>query len=133
MKKANYKKFKIDGNGKVIPRNKQKDYFIKILSKKNRPTAMILYWSSLVPAVLAAARDLEINIPSELSLITFAGCVSQDAGLSVNAMIEPEQEMGKEAVKMLNKKMKGHNKPIKSVSLKFSYFDIGSSNKIKKA
>ncbi|MCK5851514.1 LacI family DNA-binding transcriptional regulator [bacterium] len=130
MKKAGLEIRKFDGEGKVIPKNKQVDYFVNILSQPNRPTAMILYWSSLVPAVLGSARKLGINIPDELSLITFAGCVSRDAGLSINAMIEPEEEMGIESVKMLNRKIKKQKKLFISLPLSFSYFDTGSCKKL---
>lgn len=130
MKKAKLKIHKIDGEGKVVPKNKLIDYFVKILSQPDRPTAMILYWSILVPPVLNAARKLGLNIPDDLSLITFAGCISQHAGLSVNAMIEPENEMGIESVKMLVRKITEPDKSIKSKPLIFSYYDTGSCKKL---
>jgi LacI family transcriptional regulator len=130
MERAGLEIRKYDGEGSVIPKNKQVDYFVNILSKPDRPTAMILYWSSLVPAVLSAARKLGIFIPNELSLITFAGCLSYDSGLSINAMIEPEEKMGIESVGMLDKKIKKHDETIESLSLNFSYFDMGSCKKL---
>jgi len=130
MEKAGLEIKKYSRENKIIPKNKQVDYFVNILSKPDRPTAMVLYWSSLVPAVLSAARKLGISIPNKLSLITFAGCLSYDSGLSINAMIEPEEEMGIESVKMLDEKMKKHEEAIKSLSLNFSYFDMGSCKQL---
>jgi len=126
MKKNNLEIHKIDGEGKVIPKNKLIDYFVNILSQPDRPTAMILYWSLLVPPLLSAARKLGISIPDDLSIITFAGCISQHAGLSINAMIEPENEMGIESVKMLVRKIKKPDKSLESIPLTFSYYDTGS-------
>ncbi|RLD11040.1 MAG: hypothetical protein DRI44_04525 [Chlamydiae bacterium] len=130
MENAGLKIRKYDGEGKVIPKNKLIDYFVNILSKPDRPTAMILYWSSLVPALLNAARKLKINIPDDLSIITFAGCISKHAGLSINAMIEPEKQMGIESVKMLIRKITDPDKLLKSIPLAFSYYDTGSCAKL---
>ncbi len=129
MKKAGLKPNKIDGAGKIIQKNEQLDYFLEILSQPDRPTAMVLYWSSLDVAMLRATRIKKLQIPEDLSLITFASCSALDAGLSVNAMIEPESKMGEESVKMLCQKIKKPEKVFKSKPLKFSFSDVGSCGK----
>ncbi len=129
MKKAGLKPMKFDGEGKIIGKNQQEKYFTEILSLKNRPTAIVLYWSSLVPAILSSARKIGIKIPDELSIITVSGCTAQNDGLCADAMIEPEIEMGKESVKMLIEKIKKPDKQIKSLLLNFSYFETGTVKK----
>ena len=132
MKKADLKPRKFNGDRKIVQKNLQEKYFTKILSNKNRPTAIVLYWSSLVPAVLSSARKLKINIPDELSIVTFAGCTTLNDGLCASAMIEPEREMGIESIKMLNRKIKMPDKRIQSLPLSFAYYDAGTCKRLLK-
>ena len=83
-----------------------------------------------MPADLSSARKLGMNIPNDLSVVTFAGCTVQNDGLCASVMIEPEREMGKESVKMLNEKIKSLDKSIESISLDFSYFDAGTCKRL---
>lgn len=130
MKKAGLQPRKIDGDGIIISKKGQVEYFSEILSQPDKPTAMVLYWSSLVVAMLRAVRKKKLRVPEDLSLITFASCSADDARLSVNAMIEPESKMGEESVKILCRKIEKPKRVFPSKALKFSFCDVGSCWKL---
>lgn len=104
--------------------DKQVDLFCSVLKSPNRPTAMFFYWGFSVPPVYFAATRLNLQIPSDLSIITFAGETDQRVGLYATAMIEPETEMAREAVKMLRKKIKTKQENLPSRRLDFLFWDM---------
>ena len=126
MKKANLKPLNINNDNKILPRDKQVDYFIEILSQTCRPTAMVLNWTSIAAPIIQAARFLRLRVPQDLALITFASYMAESAGLTIDAMIEPEIEMGVESVKMLCKKIKKPEMVLPSHIVDFSYRKAGS-------
>jgi len=126
IKKAGLQPRNINNNDKRLAREKQVEYFTEILSQPNRPDAMLLYWSSLAAPIVQAARKLNLRIPEDLSLITFASYLSQNTGLTIDAMLEPEIEMGIKAVRMLNKKIKNPGKRFSSQAVDFTYWSNGS-------
>ena len=126
MKKSGLRPLNINNNNILLPREKQVEYFMEILAQKDRPTAMLAYWTSITSPIIQAARNLRLRVPQDLSLITFASCMAESGGLAIDAMIEPEKEMGIEAVRMLNEKMKNPGKVLPSRLIDFSYRDAGS-------
>lgn len=106
---------------------KRIDYFHSILKdKKRRPTAMVFYWSYSAPAVFQAASRLNLQIPRDLSIITFAGESHKRLGLTTDAMLEPETNMGREAVSMLGKKIENKKKNIPAKSLDYLFHEVGT-------
>lgn len=103
---------------------KQEEYFYSMLKKPQRPTAMLFYWSYCVPALFAAAARLRLKIPNDLSVIAFAGESHQRIGITISVMLEPEINMGREAVAMLSEKMRTNQKKVPSKVLKYSFFDM---------
>ena len=127
MKKAGMRPWRISNNGKLLPRENQIEYFIKLFSdKKNKPDALLLYWASLTAPIICAARQVGLRIPQDLSIITFSGYLAQNIGLTINAMVEPEIEVGAKAVDMLLKKINHPGRKYKSQSVNFSYWDNGT-------
>ncbi|MFA5292311.1 MAG: LacI family DNA-binding transcriptional regulator [Phycisphaerae bacterium] len=108
---------------------KQTQLFYDVLSKKDRPTAMLLYWSYSIPSLQTAANRLNIHIPEDLSVLTFACESHQRIGLTATAMLEPETNMGREAVAMLIKKMQTREKNTPSVMLDYNFLDMGTCTK----
>jgi DNA-binding LacI/PurR family transcriptional regulator len=90
---------------------------------------MLFYWSFSVPPAFAAASKLNLRIPEDLSIISFAGESHQRIGLSSTAMLEPETDMGREAVAMLRKKMKSKKEDIASVKLNYLFADMKTCTK----
>ena len=104
--------------------DKQADYFYQILKQPDRPTAILLYWSYAVPGVLTAASRLDLQVPRDLSLMTFAGESHQLVGLSTTAMIEPEGGIGDAAVAMLWQKFKTKKENLPSKRLDYYFLDM---------
>ncbi len=103
---------------------KQVELFYSVLKNPDRPTAMLFYWSYSVPAVYAAAAKLDMRIPKDLSIITFAGESHLRIGLAATAMLEPETDIGREAVDMLRKKMTLKQKNIPSKRLDYIFAEM---------
>jgi LacI family transcriptional regulator len=104
--------------------DKQVILFHSVLNRPDRPTAMLFYWGYSVPAVFSAAARLNLQIPRDLSVITFAGETDQRIGLFATAMIEPETNMAREAVNMLRKKIKTKMEIIPSKRLDYLFLDM---------
>jgi len=127
MKNASLEVLDITPNYRVDDSmEKQAQLFCSVLEKKNRPTAMLLYWSYSIPAVQMAAYRLNLHIPDDLSVITFACESHQRIGLTATAMLEPETNMGREAVTMLIKKMQTREENTPSVMLDYYFLDMGT-------
>lgn len=109
---------------------KQITLFYNALNRPDRPTAMLFYWSYSVPAVYAAAARLELQIPRDLSIITFAGESHRRIGLTATAMLEPETDMGREAVEMLHKKMTLKQKNIPSKRLDYIFAEMYTCRRV---
>jgi LacI family transcriptional regulator len=105
---------------------KQTELFYSILEKPDRPTAMLFYWSFSIPAVLMAASRLNLLIPNDLSILTFASESHQRIGLTATAMLEPETNMGREAVAMLSKKIIAREIVSPSIKLDYQFLDMGT-------
>jgi LacI family transcriptional regulator len=110
--------------------DKQIELFYSVLNSSNRPTAMFFYWGYSVPAVFSAALRLNMQIPRDLSIITFAGESDQRVGLCATAMIEPETHMAREAVMMLRKKIKTKQENLPSVKLDYLFLDMKTCAKV---
>jgi DNA-binding LacI/PurR family transcriptional regulator len=111
---------------------KQTELFYSVLKKPDRPTAMLFYWSFSIPAVLMAAARLNLHIPNDLSILTFASESHQRIGLTATAMLEPETNMGREAVLMLSKKIVAREIVTPSIKLDYQFLDMGTCVKAKK-
>lgn len=110
--------------------DKQIDYFCQVLKRPDRPTAMLFYWSYSVPAIYAAASHLDLRIPKDLSLMTFAGESHLRVGLNTTAMLEPETDMGGAAVAMLWEKFKTNQENLPSKKLEYIFWDMQTCSKI---
>ncbi|HOQ03926.1 MAG TPA: LacI family DNA-binding transcriptional regulator [Anaerohalosphaeraceae bacterium] len=104
--------------------DKQTEFFYSVLKKPERPTAMLFYWGYSIPAIFAVAARLNLQIPRDLSVITFAGETDQRVGLCSTAIIEPETDMAREAVAMLRKKIKHKDTPLPSKRLDYHFLDM---------
>lgn len=105
-------------------------FFYEILSRPDRPTAILTYWSHCLGAIYKAANLLKINIPEDLSIITFSGEPSIELGLSCSAMIEPDYNLGSAAIDLFLQKENGGMKQPSKV-LDYTFYDIGTCAKVK--
>ncbi len=111
--------YKIDDSAE-----KQIEFFHSILKRPDRPTAVLFYWSTAVPSVFMAASQLNLSIPKDLSILTFAGESNYRFGLCATSMLEPEADMGKEVVAMLKEKMADKMKDVPSKKIDFRFVDM---------
>jgi len=83
------------------------------LSKSDRPTAVVTYspWTAL--PLLYSAAQLGLVVPRDLSVVTFAEGIFQDAGVAVTSMLLPEFELGRVGVELLLEKIKDPATPLK--------------------
>jgi LacI family transcriptional regulator len=114
MIKAGFSPRPIGGTVKLT-REKRITYSRDVLCREDRPTAIIASSTSSAVALEIAAASLQIQIPRDLSIITFG-----DSGfLSItnnffSTFITPEYEAGREAAKMVMEKIERPEEEISS-------------------
>jgi DNA-binding LacI/PurR family transcriptional regulator len=99
--------------------------FAKLMSKPERPTALLVYWCALLAYIVPIIKKLGLIVPDDVSVMSFASQSSVFHGLCVNAVVEPDQQMGEMAIEMLLKKIKSP-KDIPAVAIDFTFLDIGT-------
>jgi len=89
------------------------------LATPDRPTAILTYSTATAsPILFAAAARVGLDVPGDLSLITFGQSPLSDHGVPVATMVLPNEQMGACAVDLLVKKnAQPHTEPIPAVSL----------------
>ena len=97
-----------------------------ILRRPDRPTAELCYWYHMMPSLFRAAAALGLSVPKDLSIVTFAGEAFEPADFRVSAMLEPEYEMGREAVRMLRTHIETAPAAMPSRALDFVWVDHGT-------
>ncbi|WOO41976.1 LacI family DNA-binding transcriptional regulator [Rubellicoccus peritrichatus] len=118
------------GTDEYTPRKDRIGLCQKFLTKRNRPSAVIALSPSNANPVLDAARLLDINIPDELSLITFADDRTDLSGIEIASLMIPLREIGECAVDLLLKKIKT---PVKRVGSKKIELDYHKGETVSKA
>ncbi len=109
----------------IYPGKEADEFFYKLLSRPDRPSAILTYWSHSMSGVYKAANRLNLRIPGDLSIITFAAESSIELGLNTTAMIEPEYEIGCAAVDLyIKKEEEGVKQPARVLDYRFN--DMGT-------
>ncbi len=85
----------------MVPMSDRVNFSLNWLRQPGRPTAIIAYTPETANAVIYAARILGINVPEDLSVITFDEKISDSLGMNVDTMVLPEEKMGQFAVEKL--------------------------------
>jgi LacI family transcriptional regulator len=75
------------------------------LSGPDRPTAIIAYEAVYAVPVFCAALSLGLQIPQDLSLLTFHDKPVTEPGICISTMLIPAEEMGHTAVDMVLQKI----------------------------
>ena len=97
-----------------------------ILSKPDRPTAIVCYFTIFVPAILRVAAELGLRVPRDLSIITFAPEGAREQNLGLTAMLEPHYRMGQEAVRLLCQKVDDPRHAARPRELNFIWQEMGT-------
>jgi LacI family transcriptional regulator len=99
--------------------------FAKLMSRPDRPTALLVYWCGLLTYIVPVIKSLGLTVPQDVSMMTFASQSSAFHGLFVNAVVEPDHEMGEMATEMLLKRIKV-SKNLPPSSIDFTFLDSGT-------
>lgn len=104
-----------------LPMQNRYEFSLQWLALPKRPSAVIVYTSANALPIALAARTLGLQIPRDLSMITFNDHVTDELGMLVDTMVLPEAQMGRQAVHCLLEKVEDPNKvfPATAVALDF--------------
>lgn len=96
-----------------------------VLDRPERPTAVVAYGAKSLLGVFRAADRLGLEMPRDLSLITFSG---HPAGLDMDVatMLVPEIRLGREAVEMLLEKIESPERKLPGRAIAFGFDEGGS-------
>lgn len=89
------------------------------LPASQRPTAVITYGDVDAQTMYVAALKAGIDVPRELSIMTFHSGVPVATGLGITCMRIPAYEVGRRAVQLLSEKINGRRESVPSVLLPF--------------
>ena len=89
------------GGNAVLPEAAAREW----LRHPERPTAFVAYNAALALPLLYAACGLGLDVPRDLSVITFDQWIDSTLGRRIDTMVLPEYEIGKTAVAMLVRKI----------------------------
>ncbi|QGQ98207.1 LacI family transcriptional regulator [Paenibacillus psychroresistens] len=84
---------------------------LDLLSEDSRPTAIFCCNDLLAVGSLQAAKELQINIPSDLSIISFDNTIlASVTNPTLTTIAQPMEQMGKLAVDLIVEHIKGDKK-----------------------
>lgn len=109
------------GGTEYTPRKNRIGHCMRLLSAEDRPSAVVALSPSNANPVLDAARLLDINMPEDLSLITFADDRTDISGIEIASLMIPLREIGECAVDLLLQKIDKPDKRISSKKIELSY------------
>lgn len=89
----------------VLYEGDRKDRIRELLTGPNPPTAVLCYGSLDAEVVMYVAHGLGINIPGDLSVLTFGPRRCRVADTDVAHVVVPEYEVGRRASEMLRRKI----------------------------
>ncbi len=93
----------------------------RLLRSDARPTAALCYAGPDATALYVAALKLGLDVPADLSLISFGGQRVRAVGIPVDSMLLPEAAMGRTAVLMLQEKIEKPGGTLPPAKLPFTY------------
>lgn len=108
------------------PRHPEK--LLPWLSDKDRPTGIIDYHSSYgLPAILRALDHLNMQVPKDMSIVTFASSLVRIEGFPITTMVEPFREIGGISVVKLIERIESRSASYPTITLPFR-LEIGDSS-----
>ncbi|MEX0654632.1 MAG: LacI family DNA-binding transcriptional regulator [Phycisphaeraceae bacterium] len=96
------------------------------LEQGDRPTAVLCHADATAVPLAAAAHQLRLRIPEDLSLVSFGDVPDRLVAGCMTTLIVPQHELGRQAVQMLYRKIKSPARPLKPMIVPFE-MDPGST------
>jgi len=94
----------------------EEDFYIygftkSLLSRSDRPTAIVCYNDKIAMKVMKVARELGLNIPEDLSIVGYDNDETISAALDcgITTISHPKEELGQKAAEMLLSLIKKEN------------------------
>jgi LacI family transcriptional regulator len=91
------------------------------LSEPNRPTAIIAYEAAYALPVICAALSLGLQIPHDISLLTFHDKPVTEPGVCISTMLIPAEKMGQTAVDMVQQKITNPDEDLSPQAIAFEF------------
>lgn len=96
-------------------------YSMNWMRRDGRPDAIIARAASTARPILEAAKQLNIRVPEDLSIMTFSNTPLSFFGIRIDSLMVPMKNIGSLAVEALLKKISNGGEPIESVVLPMTY------------
>jgi LacI family transcriptional regulator len=93
------------GDRATLTAGERTEWFAKVLNSTRRPTAIITYSSGDAQRALLSAERLGLEVPRDLSVITFGSQTRWFDGRLLSCFESPEYEMGRSVADMLLQKL----------------------------
>jgi LacI family transcriptional regulator len=96
---------------------------------KQRPTAVVTYSGTTAVPVAVAAVALGIDIPKQLSMVTFDNSLAGLTGVALTTMTVPNYELGRAAVEMLLRRIERPTGVVNCQAVPFGFVEGNSVSK----
>ncbi len=116
----------IRGEGLSVPYVERQAYTAAWLGGDARPTAVISYGADGIGVVAVAAAAAGLDVPRDLTLATFSDRAEHFLGGTIATVLVPQFETGREAVRMLLRKIDEPGRALQSKKVAFE-FDPGTT------
>ncbi|MEE9403564.1 MAG: LacI family DNA-binding transcriptional regulator [Algisphaera sp.] len=114
-------------NAEVCLSNDQRlTHMREVLSQPDRPTAIVTVSITDAIHVYVAAQSLGLSLPKDLSLIAFDSEAAFGRHLNIDAMVVPEYQEGREAVRMLMAKIAKPDETVPACVIEMPYDSGGT-------
>jgi LacI family transcriptional regulator len=104
----------------------ERTFLLGWLRQENPPTAIVCYATIFLPSLLWATAELGLKIPKDLSVITFASEEFPLHRLPIDALVEPDYQMGVVAVQLLQEKIASPDRMLQARTPAFTVMSEGS-------
>ncbi len=92
-----------------------------MLAGPDRPSAVVTYSGSTAYPLLYAAASMGINVPGDLSVVTFHDEIGSGLGVPITTLLIPVYEVGRIAAEMIIEKIGDPSCVLPSRSVKFGF------------
>lgn len=126
MRSAGLQPQTVRGPSRCTTMEAERSFLAGWLRRGNAPTAIIGYATIFLPSLLWAAAEAGLNVPNDLSIVSFASEEFHLQRMPIDAVIEPDYQMGIEAVRLLQQKIQSPKTMFPMVSPSFTMLVQGS-------
>jgi LacI family transcriptional regulator len=101
---------RVVNHDRYVRDHEQLDECRALLGGDDRPTAAVIYSERDLSSLLCAAAELKLSVPRDLSVVVFHAGELFAGGKHLSIVPLPTEQMGRDAVAMLMRKIESPNK-----------------------